>query len=406
VSLISSKKDWTILVYQGGVNDLSPSLRKNLNELAQGPHPDNVDVLVRQLDRSGSLTDFQIDGRGMTPLGPALPAPDSSDPQTLADFLRRGIQQYPARHYMLVVSSHGQGAGGVIQDERTGNFMQPQQFQQALEAGREANQGKPLDLVFFDACRMMAVEMASQIKGSVQVAVGSLDRIDSTGYDPGLWVQGAAASSDGLALGRLLTENRDPRQMEGLGTMAAVNLEFVEPLERALKQLAEHLAKLDPDQASRVREIATFSRRSLPSPSYQYALDNMASSILQGSGEPISGWLEEVRPTDPVAISSLCRNLLADPDLDQGLHTAAQAVIEAHAKAVFAQREECDGLSVVLPLERSSQVTSELAFESATQWQRAVDRLVPMHSPARLGKSWLEEELEARKSPAEPPKEA
>ena len=274
--------------------------------------------------------------------------------------------------------------------------MQPHQLQQALEVAREANQGKPLDLVFFDACRMMAVEMASQLKGSVKVAVGSLDRIDSGGYDPGVWVRGASTSADGLALGRLLAENTDPRQMEGLGTTAAVNLELIEPLEQALRHLADQLAGLEPGQATRVRELATFSRRSQPSPSYQYALDNMANSILQGSSESLNSWLEEVRPSDPVAISSFCHNLAAAPELGQSLRTAAQAVIEAHGQAVFAQREECDGLSVVLPLERTSEVTGNSIFERATRWQRAVDHLSPLHSPAPLGKSWLERELEAR----------
>lgn len=396
MSTISGQKDWTILVYQGGVNNLAPSLRKNLAELADGPHPANVDVMVRQLDRSGSMADFHIDSRGMTPLGPALPAPDSADPETLAEFLRRGIQKYPARHYMLVVSSHGQGADGVVEDERTGGLMRLQQLQQALEVGRQANQGKPLDVVFFDACRMMAVEMASQIKGSAQVVVGSLDRIDSSGYDPDLWVQAASTSADGVALSRLLVENREPRQMESLGAIAAVRLDLMEPLENSLQQLSQQLAGLDPEQASRVREIATFSRRSLPSPAFQYALDNMAQSILQGSPEPLSDWLQEVRPSDPVALVSLCRDLLAAPDLDSGLHSAAQAVLQAHHQAVFAQREECDGLSVVLPLERSSQQTPDSAFEQATQWQQAVNHLIPLNSPAPLGKSWLEKELEAR----------
>ena len=144
-------------------------------------------------------------------------------------------------------SSHGKGADGVVEDERSGNFMQPHQRQQAREVAREANQGKPLDLVFFDACRMMAVEMASQLKGSVKVAVGSLDRIESGGYDPGVWVRGASTSADGLALGRLLAENTDPRQMEGLGTTAAVNLELIEPLEQALRHLADQLAVVDED---------------------------------------------------------------------------------------------------------------------------------------------------------------
>lgn len=66
----------------------------------------------------------------------------------------------------------------------------------------------------------MAVEMASQLKGSFQVAVGSLDRINSAGCAPGLWVQGASISADGLALVRLLAENRKPRQLEGLGGRA------------------------------------------------------------------------------------------------------------------------------------------------------------------------------------------
>ena len=396
MSTISGQKDWTILVYQGGVNNLAPSLRKNLAELADGPHPANVDVMVRQLDRSGSMVDFHIDGRGMTPLGPALPAPDSSDPETLAEFLRSGIQKYPARHYMLVVSSHGQGANGVVEDERNGGVMRPQQLQQALEAGRQANQGKPLDLVFFDACRMMAVEMASQIKGSAQVVVGSLDRIDSSGYDPDQWVQAASTSADGVELSRRLVENREPRQMESLGAIAAVRLDLMEPLENSLKQLSQQLAALDPEQASRVREIATFSRRSLPSPAYQYALDHMAQSILQGSPEPLSDWLQEVRPSDPVALVSLCRDLLATPDLNPGLHSAAQAVLQAHQQAVFAQREECDGLTVVLPLERSSQPTPDSAFEQATQWQQAVNHLIPLNTPAPLGKSWLEKALESR----------
>ena len=395
MSVIPPQKDWTILVYQGGVNNLSPHLRKNLGELAQGPHPDNVDVMVCEVDRAGMLTDYQVDADGLKALGPAVPVADSADPQSLSDFLQRGMRKYPAQHYMLVISSHGKGADGVVEDERSGRFMQPHQFQQALEAARQANQGKPIDLVFFDACRMMSVEMVSQLKGSAKVAVGSLDRIDSAGYDPSLWVQGAATCADGLALGRLLAENRDSRQLESLGTTAAVNLEHLEPLQKALGHLARQMAGLEPDQAQRLREMATFSRRSLPSPAYQYALDNMANAILHGSPESLDSWLEEVRPSDPVSISSLCHNLANAPELGQEVREAARAVLEAHQRAVFAQREQCDGLSIVLPLERTGDEVPSSSFEVATGWHRAVQHLVPLNSPAPLGKSWLERELEA-----------
>jgi len=219
------RKDWTVLVYQGAVNNLEPDLQTNLQELAHGPHPDNVDVVVRQIDRQGTMRDYQVDARGLSPLGPPVTDVDSAATATLADFLGAGIARYPARHYLVMVSSHGRGAEGLIEDERKGTLISPVEFRNALEAGRESNHGRPIDMVFFDACRMMSLEMACEIRGSAEVAVGSMDRIGSVGYDPTVLIRETAQSADAEALSRRLVDNREDRQMDDFGSISAVALE-------------------------------------------------------------------------------------------------------------------------------------------------------------------------------------
>ncbi|MBT9586785.1 hypothetical protein IV102_25805 [bacterium] len=394
-----NRKDWTVLVYQGGVNNLDPSLQANLRELARGPHPANVDVVVRQFDRTGQRRDYQIDERGLTPLGEVTTEADSANPAQLAQFLKMGISSYPARHYMVVLSSHGRGAEGLIEDERSGGLISLAQLRQALEVGRDANGGKRLDLIFFDACRMQAVEVASEIQSTAEVAVGSMDRIGSAGFDPKAMLEAAANSAAGPELASRLVNDTGPRQLDTFGSMSAIRLDQTGPLELAFAELSQALLGLDAEAGRRVREVSQQSRRSLPSPTYLDGLDNMAYSIKlhpKNSAEELQDWLEQTRPSDPVSILSLCQNLLGDRALMEAhprLEQAVRQVNEAHAQAVLAERGE--SLSVLMPIE-SAQSGPVLSFDEKTQWPRAVHHIVPTGSPANLPPTWLKEELEGR----------
>src|ERR1700722_6461085 len=53
-------KDWTVLVYANGENNLDPDLRKHLQSLEQHGSPENVSVLVREGIANGEVTDFRI----------------------------------------------------------------------------------------------------------------------------------------------------------------------------------------------------------------------------------------------------------------------------------------------------------------------------------------------------------
>ncbi len=382
-------KKWTVLVYQGGVNNLDSHLRANLKELADAQKYPEVDVLVRQVDGQGDSRDFRVEGQQLVPVGNTRPQVNSADPAHLAEFVKWGIAQYPSQHYALVVSSHGQGANGVIEDERHGQLMPMAEFARALEAG-----GRRFDLVVFDACRMQTVEVASELRGRAEVAVGSMDRVGSHGFDPAVLLGELARGEDARTVARRLVENNQPRQLEMFGSLSAVDLQATADLEEALAGIAQQFRQLDSETAHRVRHIATLTRRALPSPGYLEGLDNMAHSLLgrprSQVEEELQEWLAQVRPAEPVAVVPLCEDLLADDRLPESLKSSLREVLSAEQRAVLAYRGE--GLSVRLPIERH-QESSETTFDRATDWQRAVAHIVPTGTAAQLPPTWLEGEL-------------
>lgn len=391
---IGARKDWTVFLYQGGVNNLDSSLAKNLKELSSCASPENVDVLVRQMDGHGCQQDYRFDSQGLTSINQPKQNVDSSSPNTLSEFLQNGIKTYPAKHYLLVISSHGKGAEGVIEDDRQHKMMSLPELRSALELA-----GQPMDVVYFDACRMMTAEVASELQDTAEVMVASMDRIDSAGYDPSEMLSAVSSSADARQLGEQLVYNFEKRQLNTFRTLSAVDLSKLSPLENAFQHLSHQLGKLDPESAGQVRQTLLQSRRATPSPTYLEGLDAMADSILGGNTSDLSDWLEQVRPSSPISVLALCHDLADHPTLQLAnpeLIVAAKAAIAAHNQAVFAQRnQDCDGLSVMLPIEQSTEMPKlPLAFEQATDWHTAVNHIIPPGSPAQLPKTWLEEELE------------
>lgn len=387
---------WTVLIYQGAANNLEPNLKKNVTELAQLPLSDEVDVFVRQVDRQGIQRDYVVENGEARLIGTPAPGVNSADPASLTEFLRQGIQKYPAQHYVVVLSSHGRGAEGVIEDERSASMMSLPQLRGALEGARQANGGVPLDAVVFDACRMMATEAVCELHGVAQVAVGSIDRVGARGLDPSVLLSATANTDNGYELARRLVSDVSERQWETFGALSAVDLNRTPELQNSMAELSAQLQALPPDAAARVRGVISACRRSLPSPMYLQGLECMAEGILanpQSAKQDLQDWLEESRPTEPVAVLEMAQKLASDPH--QGLAQAAQAVVAAHNGAVFARREEpAGGLTVTFPVQRetASDAPAHL-FERATQWSKAVSHVVPTGTPSLCPPTWLEQEL-------------
>lgn len=109
----TSQRNWTIMVYLAGDNNLDSAGVVDLLEMKTIGTTDQFAVLA-QFDRAGAgLATIRYCLRKDTPLDQdaveTLGETNMGDPKVLEDFVTWGITQYPADHYLLVLWNHGAG---------------------------------------------------------------------------------------------------------------------------------------------------------------------------------------------------------------------------------------------------------------------------------------------------------
>jgi len=209
---------WTFMVYMAGDNNLDGAALRDIAEMAQAGSTKDVNILV-QLDRiEDNLTRrFRITQGGgfkkdcLESFGDT----NTGDPQILYDFVKWAAGNYPADRYVLILWNHGSGwwedakgraAGPAAKKPRRRLFRQPIRYPAPQEhlnipalqvhrsicyddtsggdaldnrelrvvlAGICAFLGRKIDLLGMDACLMNMVEVAYQLRDSVNVIVGS-----------------------------------------------------------------------------------------------------------------------------------------------------------------------------------------------------------------------------------------
>ena len=134
-----------------------------------------------------------------------LPLRNMSAPETLADFIRWGAENYPAKKYALVLWGHGNGAKtGLFIDELFDNdVMYLYELKQALADG-----GVRLETVVIDACLMSSVETAWSLSESANWMVASEEVIPGAGTALDKWLQTLVSypGKDGRWLGRCICD--------------------------------------------------------------------------------------------------------------------------------------------------------------------------------------------------------
>jgi hypothetical protein len=111
--MANAKKQWTVMVYMAGDNNLDGAGATDLGEMKKVGSSDQVNIIV-QFDRAakncatrryyvrqgGTLENDKVADLGETNCG---------DPAVLQNFLKWGFDNYPAEHYLVVVWNHGNG---------------------------------------------------------------------------------------------------------------------------------------------------------------------------------------------------------------------------------------------------------------------------------------------------------
>lgn len=108
-----TEKEWTVMVYLAGDNNLDSAGVVDLKEMKKVGSTEQINVIA-QFDREGkdiatnryyirkggTLAKDVVGNLGETNMG---------NPRVLEDFIKWGIKNYPAEHYLVVVWNHGNG---------------------------------------------------------------------------------------------------------------------------------------------------------------------------------------------------------------------------------------------------------------------------------------------------------
>jgi hypothetical protein len=260
-----AEKEWTMLVFLNGHNNLDSFGAQDINEMERVGSTDKINVVVQWAslgnnDTRRLLVQKDTDASRVTsPVIQSLPRVDMGRWENLVEFVEWGVRNYPAKRYFIDVWDHGSGwhkmqgnltTRDISWDDITHSFMTTEQLGQAMRVISE-RMGRKIDLYGSDACLMAMAEVAGEMKGSVDTFVGSEEVEPGAGwaYDGFLAAWSRLPEMTPTAVARALVETYVDSYSGGSQgsqevTLSAFNLSKTEGLERAVTELGTKLRRL------------------------------------------------------------------------------------------------------------------------------------------------------------------
>jgi len=186
------QREWTLVVYMDGDNNLEPFVLKDLDEMERAMPEKGVEIIAL-VDRAEGFSDedgnwkdtriFRVrhdQQQGVKSEVLSRPGEQNlGDPSVLKAFLSSALKTFPASRYALILWDHGSGWAGHVTDNTAPGT--PQNFDKltlpelrTAITGALQNAGlKKIDLVGFDMCLMAQIETAYELENLADVMVGS-----------------------------------------------------------------------------------------------------------------------------------------------------------------------------------------------------------------------------------------
>ena len=292
-----------------------------------------------------------------TPLLDSSATPNHGDPRTLSDFLTWGIQNFPAKHYMVVISDHGEGFRGTGFDMFYKDHLELPELKQALEMARAQTGVKP-DVITFDTCLMAHSETAFQLKDAAQYMVASEELVGAEGLP-------------NIALLKHLTETpqADPRSLAS----TVVDLSRADAVLRAKEGRDEAAPQMSAIDLSRLQPVADAFKDLGAALKASHLRASTLTSIIKSTKH----FSQREKPlSDFRDVVDFCDKLEAHPGLNSDIQGAATRLREAVGGACINQHNEgenmerAQGLSVYLPTKPRFEKHHYGAtdFDQATDW--------------------------------------
>jgi hypothetical protein len=235
------KKEWTILIYIAGVNDLYTYALRNIAQMTEAGSTHRANILIHFdfhiKGQEKQTRRFYVEKGTLLDVG-NLRAGDSGDPRNLINSAEWAIKNYPSEHFALVLWNHGTGpcnpSGGrnpanantyFYYDQRNNiisiNKNQSNEKEEIENKTNEEDQGdlcsqnnnrgicfdyttgsfltddklayafrkitdmlkKKIDLILCDACLMQGIETATLCAPYAHYLIGSEEVVLAAGYN-------------------------------------------------------------------------------------------------------------------------------------------------------------------------------------------------------------------------------
>jgi hypothetical protein len=180
---------------------------------------------------------------------------DSGSPVTLYNFISFCIEEYPADHYLVVLSGHAGGTERdyLMKDESSSGSLTFNEMKRVFERVRQ-DLGRPIDIVGMDTCLMSMAEICYELRGSVEIVVGCesfspasgwpyrevLERLENEFVSPNLPDGQTVAEAAAQAIVDEYVNYYSNYWLAGLSvTQSALNVCKVEQLHESIDRLAQ-----------------------------------------------------------------------------------------------------------------------------------------------------------------------
>ncbi|MBO4555736.1 MAG: hypothetical protein J5706_03180 [Elusimicrobiales bacterium] len=207
------KKDWLVMIYMAGANNLGNISLLNINQIEGGlfksgnqnsgvqfvigyssmladsiagkldmpdgfkmilAKPDEKDV---KIDERNEISDSVIRSKNIG----EMPGADSGNVLTLKNFVIKAMSMFPAKKTLLIIWNHGGGVGGIASDDVHGSIMSIDKLGRTLSEIVERTK-KKIDVLAMDACLMQMAAVNYEFKDYAKVIVASEQMIPGRGF--------------------------------------------------------------------------------------------------------------------------------------------------------------------------------------------------------------------------------
>jgi hypothetical protein len=99
---------------------------------------------------------------------------DTGSPITLYNFITFCLEEYPADHYLVVLSGHAGGTERdyLLKDESSARSLTFNELKTVFRRVQQDRNGKPIDILGMDNCLMSMAEICYELRGVAEIVIG------------------------------------------------------------------------------------------------------------------------------------------------------------------------------------------------------------------------------------------